>query len=185
MQPLVVQPKQVGIVLKDHRDSAIFNKDVIGSCAGLLVRCGPSAIVWFIVAVRVLSIQRVAGWAWPHVLEKLGRIFRPRRAHFYTAPTVLRVLLIMWVLAPAFCAVIGLQFPALASANAMPMRDGSSGRNFLAQTPARLDAAASYSVKFYSFFDPTDTPEPPVRVPPRGLFSVERSKAAVSLSRDV
>lgn len=130
MQPLVVQPHQCSVVLEDHWAALVLNQNVIRPSAGLLMRCSPSAIVGFVVAVWILSVQRVAGRTWTHVLEKLRRIFGPLCAHGYASATVLRVLLIVWILASGLGMVVGLQFPALTSANAMPMRNGSGGCDF-------------------------------------------------------
>lgn len=53
----------------------------VARSAGLLFRRGPSAISRLVIAVRVLSVERAPGRAWPHVRKECGEAVAPTAAH--------------------------------------------------------------------------------------------------------
>ena len=62
-----------------------------GTLVETLFRCGgPSAIVWFIVAVVVNAVKGLAFWALAHIFEEIGEALPPPSANRDSATSVER-----------------------------------------------------------------------------------------------
>lgn len=72
-------------------------KDTLPTClssiVGLLLRCGPPAVVWLVIAVVVAAINGMpTGWALPHVHEKSYKVISPACADFDAPSSVLSII---------------------------------------------------------------------------------------------
>ena len=71
------------------------------SIVGLLLRSGPSAIAWFIIAVVVIPLNGMTGrWLRPHVFEEVFETSQPPFAYRYASPTVVGPLVRIFVETP-------------------------------------------------------------------------------------
>ena len=179
MQRFVVNAYQRGVILKDYLFSEMFNKNIIGASARLLMSISPSAIFGLIISMWVNSINGMPGRAWAHIFNKQGRIVIPPFTHFYAAPAVPRVFFIVWIFASALGMIIRPQLTAYFSVGTMPMSNRSFSDQLALQASARPSEASPNRIKLNYGFSSAVTPEHPVSVPTRTINTVDRRQSAV------
>lgn len=185
MKGLVVDAHHGRVVLEDHVDPLEGDDHIVRPGSRLLSTCCPTAVPGFVVPVRVDSVNRVTYRRGPHVLYKRCRIVRPTLAHGYPAPTILRILRIVWVEASALGVVVGLQFTTLPSANAVPVRQRARRCQFFLKTPATPDCAAPNGIQLDCLLTAALAEKAPIGMSPRDVGAANCREAPVLLARNV
>lgn len=109
-RPLLAQPtferatmntKEIRPILKYHRFTVVSKHDIATRVARLLCFCGPHAIARLVIAVCVLTLNRMqATRAFAHISKKVREIL-PTLAHCNAATAIQAVAFITWIVASA------------------------------------------------------------------------------------
>lgn len=155
VERFVINSNKCSIVFKNHWDAIRRNYYIVRPRSGLLVSCSPSAIARLVIPVRVYSVNSVARRAFPHVNNKCSGVIKPPFAHLYSPCSVLRVLLIVLVVAAAFCVVVRLKFSTLFPSNTVAVSNRPSGSGLFFKAPATVYSAAPNCIQVNGFLNTT------------------------------
>lgn len=115
-------------------DSVHCDNAIIALVSLLFSVCCPPAIIWTVIAVFVwISIKRLSGRSFPHVLKKVFK-GSPPLAYFYSLSPIALVVWLIGICAPSpHCAPNCVSIGFGASVNCVPL-----SRNITHQTSARF-----------------------------------------------
>lgn len=134
LQRLLLQAQVCGPRLDTHRETVMGQARLL--VPGLLGAWNPFRVARFVVAIHIHTLNRVSGWAWPHVGKELSKVCQPLRAHLNAAATVILVfgqLLIQAAIAGVLPSVV---LAAGVALSVVSVEKVSLGRDLTRQTTA-------------------------------------------------
>lgn len=170
------------------RFSLVFNKHVVCLVLCLLFAVSPPAIIWSIRAVRVDSVERMLiAWARSHVTDESTVVVPPLGAHRDASASVVRILRVLGIEAPAFCTAPALVFGRDDLSSRRAVRDVGRRRDLSVQATATLRAAVRQSLTIDGRLTPAVALTDPIRMASAvGVgCSAEHQQSAVPLANSV